>query len=207
MPFSKKLQSAAAALSAIAVLAILGCSTANISRERGLSANEGILITRIHTNMENLQVVIHAKDAIGLPIAMWQDKSLEYLKVIPIESGEARFSMINRYVGMMRYRVRPEPAYFKIKPGIVTYVGDVFIQWDAPPNSLVAGDAQVRIVDNEEATLKEVREKFPWIFEKLPYSKDVPVAKIDTVKGFEEVEELKSLKERRQEQRNKDGEK
>jgi len=51
------------------------------------------------------------------------------------------------------------------------------------------------MIDNEEETVKEAKRKFGWLFEAYVYKKDIGSAILTTVEGFEEVPELKKLKE------------
>lgn len=72
-----------------------GCATPNINKgDASLESNQGVLITRLITNMEHGNALIHHKDQVTPSAKFEQIKAPKELKVIKIGSGEARFSRI-----------------------------------------------------------------------------------------------------------------
>jgi hypothetical protein len=190
------------------------CCSKNISKNTtSLSPKKGILITKFHSNIDTISVFIarDPKDIFQLKVTELRDwKTVKYfekdpndisgakttkfkvikdsLKVIPFKGGKAYISKVHqgKYGGFIEL----EPYYFYIEPGAVTYIGDLCIDW-----YIDGSFAQIRIIDNEEETIAEAKQKYPWVFEKYLYKKSIPEITIETVIGFEEVEELKDLKE------------
>jgi hypothetical protein len=166
-----------------------------MSKSRTLGDDEGILITKVHSNLEKgFEILVYENTgAIRIPRA----NIGAGLRVIPMTAGK------NYYLGrIMRYpcRVDLEKRLFDIIPGTITYIGDLYLNWD---NSF-CGTIRTRLADNEDATIKQVSEEYPWLFEQYSYRKHVPAVELEKVGGFEEVEELKRLKETKQEQKDKD---
>ena len=190
-----------------------GCIGRNVSKDAiDISSNKGILITKFHSNIYNIRVVIsrNPKDIFNFQrIELYDWKTEVYtkkdpnnlssstttelrtikdlLKVVPLKSGKAYISRIHKG----DYFVKLDPYYFNIEPGTVTYIGDLYINWN-----LKGHFAQIRIIDNEDETIAEAKQKYPLVFEKYLYKKNIPEITIETVTGFEEVEELKDLKEK-----------
>jgi hypothetical protein len=194
---------------------ILNCCSKNISKTNiDISPNKGILITKIHSNIDTIRVIIsrNPKDILRLQsieIKTWETvKYLEkdpndisgtkktkfkiikdLLKVVPLNSGKAYISKI--YPVKYRGFYKLEPYYFNIEPGTITYIGDLCIDI-----YIERGLAHIKIIDKEDETIAEAKQKYPWIFKKYPYKKSIPEITIETVVGFEEVEELKDMKEK-----------
>jgi hypothetical protein len=124
----------------------------------------------------------------GAMAASTGNQPVDYLRVVSIESGKSYFGYMARHNGT----VTLEPQYFNIAPGAINYIGDIYINWV----SGWGGYMQVKYIDAEEETIKEAKEKFPWLFEKYRYVKNLSEMKIETVPGFHEVKELKELKEK-----------
>lgn len=202
-------------LSILFVYIFSGCATtSNISRQTQINDDEGILLTKIHSNVRGVKVLVYDKNAIGFPkatlsddeyfkvfmfgkLASSSDQPIDYIKVVPIKSGTTFYASISR----INKSAKLEPQYFNIVPGYITYVGDLYIKWT--DTSGFAGYVQTSIIDNEDETVSEAKDKFPWLFEKFKYIKDVPVVQIETVEGFEEVKELKNLKEKLKDEKDK----
>jgi hypothetical protein len=164
-----------------------GCATPNISKETTINKNEGILVTKIHSNIAGLEIFITGEKSIFYLAKISGPK--EYLKIIPLKSGKAFFWKIKFNISY----VELDPYYFDIEPNSITYVGDLFINW-------VKNDyAQVNISDRENETISEAKKEYPWIFDKLPYRKSLADMKIDSIEGLEQIDELKKLKEKRKE--------
>jgi hypothetical protein len=160
-----------------------GCaaSTPNVSQDVALGKDEGLLITRIHTNWQPVGIFIAGGDAPDSYMAKLSGPDGE-LKVIPLKAGRAYFSSIVRYGHPYNYRVKLEPSYFYIAPGAVTYVGDLFIDWKAE-GGLGAGRTSVKLVDKEETTVNEAKTRYPWVFKKFVYRKSSSAIKGEGVEN------------------------
>ncbi len=195
-----------------------------------ISPNEGILITKLHSNIVKFGVCIakenhycgepvwtsYSKDFVSLsgyryyypsendydPMTDKGTRVMEVekddlLKVFRFDSGKAYFSKLIVFIKDGPYDVFLKPYYFYIEPGTVTYIGDLHLEWRIV-GKLIQDKVYVshKIADNEDETMAEAKEKYPWIFEKYPYKKNIPEITLETVEGFEEVEELKYMKEK-----------
>lgn len=173
----------------------IGCATPNITIDRNLNDNEGILITKIHANEKLGIIVYESKGAIHSTKAETGIcQSLEELKVIPVESGKDYYlGLWNAHLCKLNLKER----LFGIEAGSITYIGDLYVNWGEFSFWTGCSYAQTKILDKEDETIGEAREKYPWLFEKYPYKKKIPVIDIETVEGFEKVEELKRSKDQK----------
>jgi hypothetical protein len=203
-------------LSILVASFISGCAASNISKQTQLNANDGILLTKVHSNIGGIWISIYGEGTLGLSkaniaddeyykiavfgamAASTADQPVDYLRVVSIEGGKSYFGYMARFDGS----VRLEPQYFNIVPGAINYVGDLQINW--VPGW--GGYMQVNYVDAEEKTVSEAKERFPWLFDKYRYVKNMPEVKIETVPGFHEVKELKELKDKEKDSKNNAGE-
>lgn len=183
-------------LSLFIVSFVSGCATPNISKQTQLNPNEGILLTKVHANLAGIQIFVYDEATIWPKVTIATLESLaaanqpiENLRAVAIEGGKLFFGKIQRGYEY----VKLERQYFNIVPGAINYVGDIYINWTS---SFWGGYMQMRFVDAEEKTINEAKEKFPWLFDKYRYVKNLPEVKIETVPGFHETKELKELKEK-----------
>jgi hypothetical protein len=138
----------------------------NITPQMRLNEDEGILITKIRTNIEDSYILIHSKHN-KWPIAKFKPVNpYEDLRVVIVRSGELYFSKVGRGDGF----VWGPRNYFTVMPGTITYVGDLVVEWVAEKEGIVA---YVTTIDREERTVKEAREKYPWVFKVYPYQKSL----------------------------------
>jgi hypothetical protein len=154
-----------ASLLIIIVYFLSGCATQNISKGASIDDEKGILVTRIHSNV--IVTVVVSVDKTEVPIVMLKAHPPEELKVVAINAGDACFDWLERIYSSPNL----PNVYFTIKPGTITYVGDLFIDWHG---GAINGNAYVTIQDKEAETVHEARIKFPWLFEKFPYRKNLP---------------------------------
>lgn len=170
-----------------------GCATPNIKPgDTNLETNQGILVTRIHTNIKGGNALIHHKDQAAPSAKFEQIKAPKDLKVIKIESGEAQFSRIY-WANLETWRKRS--GYFVIKPGMINYVGDFVIEWNNKDGRL--GVITLHI-DREEETIKEAKSLYPNIFAKYKYRKSIPELKIKKVEGYESIDEVEAIKKKQE---------
>lgn len=160
-------------LTLVFVSLLSGCVTIpaeNLTQaDSGLSKNEGILVTKIRTNISHGPIFIHEKGQ-KWPIAqLLPIKAPEELRVIKIKSGEAYFSKIfldNSYVW-------GNPIYFIIEPGTINYPGDFVVQWESATTG-ISIHALSLLIDREQETMAQARKEYPWLFNVYPYKKIFP---------------------------------
>ena len=177
-----------------------------MSRQTQLNDDEGILLTKVHVNVKGISLLIYDEGAIGFPKATiadddyfkimmiggldgTADNPVNYLRAFTIRSGKSYFGKLNGQKG----HAELNPHYFNITPGVINYIGDIYINL-AP--GVWGGTVQTQFIDSEEKTIKEAKEKYFWLFDKYRYVKNMPEVKLDTVPGFNEVKELKELKQK-----------
>ena len=193
-------------LSILVVSFISGCASPSISKETQVNANEGILLTKVHSNLAGIRISVYDEGGTFMPkiniaddeyfkiemfglMAGTANQPVDYLRAVSVGGGKSYFGYMHR----LNESVRLEPQYFNIVPGAINYVGDININWTS---SGWGGYVQMEFVDAEEKTVREAKEKFPWLFDRYGYVKNLPEVKIETVPGFHEVKELKELKEK-----------
>jgi len=170
---------------------IIGCAATHMAVERKLNDNEGVFITKLHTNKKGYDLLFYEKNGLS-PKARVRTESLESIHVIPVAGSKTYF------LGMFmsgNCSSDLENRFFDVKPGTITYIGDIYVYWNT--DSWLCGTLQLRLADNEKETISEVKEQYPLLFNNYKYEKNIPVVKIKTVEGFEEVEELKQMKEKK----------
>lgn len=153
------------------LLTLNGCiprPSQNISRETSFNKDEGILITKIRSNINHGKVLIHGKGEKWPRINFSAIDTPEDLRVIKIKSGEAYFSKI--FIGELFLNL--PVMYFTIQPETITYVGDLVAEVGTGEDGLMR--LYSGFIDGEEPTIKEAKDRFPWIFEKYPYRTNMP---------------------------------
>jgi hypothetical protein len=167
-----------AAINGFAISSLLLCSacvtaSGNILPDASLRKDEGILITKIRTNIIGSRIYIHGKDETW-PLAMLAPvQAPEDLRVIKIKSGTSYFSKMIRGETFVWGPLN----YFNIEAGTITYVGDLVVEWSAEKEGVVA---RIIAIDREEETMAEVKKLYPWLFLKFPYRKCI--ANADQIK-------------------------
>ncbi|UCG77776.1 MAG: hypothetical protein JSV21_09380 [Nitrospirota bacterium] len=152
------------------IMIFTGCATfpvTDVTSRTLLDVDEGILITKIRTNVNNSYIYIHGKDEKWPWVKFKPVKAPEDLRVIKIKSGESNFSKFFRGDSF----VWGDRNYFFIKPGTITYVGDLVVEWSSESGGPAA---YILLIDREDETVAEAKEKYPEIFEKYPYFKKIP---------------------------------
>jgi hypothetical protein len=140
--------------------------TANIDQQERMSDDEGILVTKIRVNIKNTSVLIHRRGE-KWPIAYLDDiQGPEDLRLIKIRGGEAYFSKLFKDKVFIWCPV----SYFTIEPNTITYIGDLVTEWVYEEGGV---RANILIIDREAETVAEARKKYPLVFEKYPYRKNV----------------------------------
>jgi hypothetical protein len=147
-----------------------GCITKpthNISKYAEFDDNEGILITKIRTNIKDSRITIHEKDEKWPRASFSPVKAPEDLRVIKIKSGKLFFS---KFFNKKDSFIFGQKNYFIIEPGTITYIGDLVVEWVVKDGGI---GANILLIDREDETVAEAKEQYPWIFEKYPYRKSI----------------------------------
>ncbi len=181
------------AVYSLLALLLVGCSTPNIKPgDTSLDEKQGILVTRILTNIEHGSALIHHKDQVT-PSAKFENiKAPEELKVIKIEPGKARFSRI--YLQNLE-TWRDSKGYFTVESGKITYIGDFVIEWQNNNGRL--GVITLHI-DREDETIGQAKLIYPELFTKYEYVKSIPKIELKNVDGYKSVEEIEHLKKKQE---------
>jgi hypothetical protein len=173
-------------LSFLIISSISGCATSNISEKAQLNVNDGILLTKVHSSLGGIKISVFGEETNLLPKVSIADddyfkiemlgmkagpanQSVDYLRAVPVKGGRAYFGHMSR----LDNYVTLEPQYFIIVPGTINYVGDIHIYWVAGWDGYIL----LEYVDAEEETIKEAKERFPWLFTKYRYVKNMTFEK------------------------------
>lgn len=179
--FSKFYSKVKISLLVVFLSILAGCVTAtptqNISEPTELD-DEGILITKIRTNIKNSSITIHGKGEKWSRAYFSPIEAPEDLRVIKIKSGPIYFSKFfesdNGFVSGPR-------NYIMIEPDTITYIGDIVVEWVVKDGGI---GANILLIDREDETVTEAKEQYPWIFEKYPYRKGISCAETFLVKNM-----------------------
>ena len=168
---------------------LTACNTVNIKPgETLLQPNEGIIITNLHTNIDNGNILIHHKDS-SFPSATFEPiKAPSDFRVIKLNEGEARFSRI--YMGNLE-SWRHNGAYFNIEAGKINYIGDFVVEWTTNGGGIGVISQHI---DREKETIEMAKSKYPELFSSYPYVKKIPIVKLNTVKDYKPIKEIEEVK-------------
>lgn len=176
----------------VLIIALLsGCSTANIKpNDTSLEPHEGIVVSRILTNVEGGHLLIHHKGQ-SMPSAKFEPvKAPVDLKVIKMSAGKAYFSRI-LWRNMETWR--DDSGFFTIKPGMINYVGDFVMEWGQHNGRF--GVIALH-VDKEEETIKAAKLRYPDLFAKYEYRKGLPEVEVKNVEGYKKIDEIEAIKKK-----------
>ena len=156
----------------ILTMILTSCTASNIKQgDTSLSDNEGVLITRIHTNVTNLHTFLKIEGSTGYTSFSPLDSPIDF-RAIKVNAGKAKFYRISR--GILE-TWRKTDDYFTIEPGKINYIGDFVIEWINSDGNLgiVSGH-----VDKENETITEAKKLYPELFNKYQYVKNIPTARL-----------------------------
>lgn len=144
-------------------LLVVGCSTPapDTTASDVLESNEAFIVTRIHSPTSG-RLLVH-RGASGFPQAAIAFTPGTQTRTIRIKGGDGlRFSTV--FIGERTAWFDSDKLNFDVKPGTVTYVGDIFVAEQS-------GMVTLRMRDSEETTLAAARSSYPWVFERATYQK------------------------------------
>jgi len=143
----------------------------NISPTDKLGKDHAIIVGRVVTVFDNLQLKVHEANGI-LPVANIfiepSDKNNnQYEKVFAMEvnSGYLHYTSMQIYPLQANLFGGINAKYIYAPPGMITYIGDAYVGMGSKNNTAVAAG---KIVFEKEAALNDVKAKFPWLLEKYP---------------------------------------
>lgn len=157
------------------IMIICGCVTQKIDDTQTLKQDEGVLVVGLDTNWEGhknillapLELIYTGKGSSSFGYKKLKFKGENHILVTTLPSKEYyfyQFSFGNRYASLK------EHSRFEIKPGKVTYIGDISMQLDL---KLFSAKGELEINDNWEATLDYLRENYPKIIENRDFEKSI----------------------------------
>lgn len=173
-------------LSIISII-IAGCAAPNIKPgDTSLSDDEGILLTRIHTNATNLHANLQTDGSMIYTEFSPIESPIDF-RAIKIKAGKGSIYRISR--GVLEIWRKTEDHFF-IEPGKINYIGDFIIEWvDINGRlSIISGH-----INNENETIKIAKEIYPELFREHEYVNNTPALTIDKIYNKKELEYL-SLK-------------
>lgn len=162
-------------LLSILLTILTGCSSSNIKPgDASLSDDEGILLTRIHTNATNLHANLKTDGSMVYTKFSPIESPIDF-RIIKIKSGKGRIYRVSR--GILE-TWRQSEDYFIIEPGKINYIGDFIIEW-------VDNDGRLGIisgfVNKENETIKIAKETYPELFRKYQYVNNIPALTLDEI--------------------------
>lgn len=159
---------------ALLALCVSSCATRqDIPDGTSLTKGQGLLVMKLLSNAKGSLsfVPFAAESTLGSrliegmvgPSGVIAINELEQYFVIPVDAGEymwSRFSAVGRVADLHT------SARFVIKPGEITYIGNVrtFVRYTTLELDVFDRDAEVR---------EHLREKFPKYYETMPFKKSI----------------------------------
>ncbi len=153
----------------------IACSTdsmRNIRPADNVAEDNAIIIGRVIAPTPHYVIRVHERVHTTPSANIFMDtaekKGKIYETVFAMKSDSGYVHYTNVTVGKLYSHLFTEEnsAYYQAPPGKITYIGDVAVALG--PTGMFRG----RVVDNREATLKEAKAKFPWLFERYPLNEE-----------------------------------
>ncbi len=162
-------------IAAFLVIFLCGCATTKIQDTQTLKQDEGVLVVGLDTNWQghknplltSLELVYNAVGDSSFNYRKMKFKGEKYILVATLPAKEYYFYQIsfgNHYASLK------DGSRFNIKPGEITYIGEVSINMDLKLFS-VKGDIMVN--DELEDTLDYLKENYPKILENRDIEKSL----------------------------------
>ncbi|KAA1164740.1 MULTISPECIES: hypothetical protein [Pseudoalteromonas] len=165
MKFNQKI------LLCISFLFLTACAstTKNIKADQGLESNQGIVVTKIHSNWDgynnpllaDLEFIFTQTDGKKKDSKFVLSKA-DDLKVVALPAGEYKWFRIlfgNYYMDLS--------GGFTIKPNEITYIGDIHSQLDLGMFSM---SGESRISNESEQIKNDLEVHFPKLLEKHKFT-------------------------------------
>jgi hypothetical protein len=152
----------------LSLIFLSGCITilSNVSENTIVETDDGIIVTRIRTNVTDSAIYINKKGE-SAPAYTWDPvRPGENIRVVKIRQGDYFFGKILHHDGY----VWSKCEHFTVNPGTIHYIGDLVVEWKTDNNSILA---YILTIDRETETMAEVKEQYPWLFEKYAYEKNI----------------------------------
>jgi hypothetical protein len=173
----------------VSAVIIAGCTTANIDMGEKLKEGEGIMVMRLHTNVDNILMSIRAekkekevnqKASAVIHMRDFGEKKdrEDALRVIRLKNGR---HCIDGWINTSEWFGEIGPVCFNIEVGKINYVGDFVVLFGTPKYR--KRPFKYTIVDNEEKTISEARKRYDWLFKEYPYNKNLGELKSGSVEG------------------------
>lgn len=158
----------------LTLLFLTACAntTKNISVEKQLENNQGIVVTKIHSNWDgydnpllaDLEFVFSQKEGKKKDFKFVLSRA-DDLKVVALPAGEYQWSRIlfgNYYTNLS--------GGFTIKSGEINYIGNIHSQLDL---GMLSMSGSTIISDQSEAIKSELKAQFPNIVEKHRFNRSL----------------------------------
>ena len=154
-----------------------GCVTKPLATDGSakLGPDEGLMAVRFISDYEGNESALYENlsYSVGLPDAkiyeMLEMRSNDDAQLIPLPAGEYTWEQ----AGVGRYYFIFEPgATFTIRPGEITYVGDVTLLLTPERFILIANELKVE--DNRQETMTRLRADYGELVDKYPFTVEIP---------------------------------
>jgi hypothetical protein len=145
---------------------VASCSSISppLTRVEDVGPSDGVLLVRFHTALASGLLNIH-HGPIGLPYAGFQVWPNEPAKIVKIRGAQGLRISTNS-VGALRAYFDVDRLNFDVKPGTITYIGDIYV--DERPDRV-----SLRVLDRENDTKEEAKRLYPHFFEKFRFEKSI----------------------------------
>jgi hypothetical protein len=158
----------------ISLLLLTACmsTTKNIKPDQNLETNQGIVVTKIHSNWDSYKNPLLA--TLEYAFTHSENKQKGYrlvlskaddLKVVVLPAGDYNWFRIN----FGRYYMNLSGS-FSVKANEINYIGDIYSQLDVPMFSLSGVSGESKITDETEQIKIELKEHFPDLLEQHKFN-------------------------------------
>ena len=150
------------------MLSSCGTSTLNVTNDTVLRADEGLLVTTIHTNVPKYTLTLIEKDARSGTAAAFNSENPENFVIATLPAKAYSLAMFYQVGSLLINRTASfgDGFDFTIEPGKINYIGDLRLTGDG-------AELRIRVADNSDDVETKLAERYAVLFKKYPMKKIV----------------------------------
>jgi len=133
------------------------------SGNRQHSQNQGILVTELHSNFNDISLSLIHEDGEDVSSAIFDLNPHDNFRVISLPSGRYTWKSIK--VGSWNTNIKGDFSFI-IKKGTLNYIGDVLLKVNGE-------DVRISFINKSTAIRSRLREDYSSLYEKFPYEVNI----------------------------------
>jgi len=145
-----------------ATILCISCASSPSGNKQN-SQNQGILVTELHSNFNNISLSLIHEDGEDVSSAIFDLNPHDNFRVISLPSGRYTWKSIK--VGAWDTNIKGDFS-FVIKKGTLNYIGDVLLKVNGE-------DVRIRFINKSSAIRSRLREDYSSLYDKFPYEVNI----------------------------------